>query len=254
MEMEKVNDNTIRVILTNDDLDKRGVTVLALMGNHAEIEKFFYSILDEVDTDNQFSDTDAVTFQMIPGKAGGIELLISKATPDAAAAADNAADDDYDKSDDADKLLNMLNSNTSDAYADENNDGVAGLAQLINSEMNNDKESQPKVTPTPVTSLSHKVVYSFASLNDLVRAASLIDEDHRAALNASLYLLDDRYYLSLGIKPHHFAASQFKPLNYVVGVLAEYGRNEAKMTPWALAERGQLIVQDHALATLKKFM
>ena len=38
MEMERINENTIRVLIGNDDLDKRGITVLDLLGNHKQIE------------------------------------------------------------------------------------------------------------------------------------------------------------------------------------------------------------------------
>lgn len=77
MEMERINENTIRVLIGNDDLDKRGITVLDLLGNHKQIESFFYSILEEVDKDHQFQNNDAVTFQVLPNQ-NGLELFISK--------------------------------------------------------------------------------------------------------------------------------------------------------------------------------
>ena len=77
MEMERINANTIRVMLGNDDLAQRGITVLDLLGNHKQIESFFYSILDEVDKDHTFATNEAVTFQVMPSQSG-LELLISK--------------------------------------------------------------------------------------------------------------------------------------------------------------------------------
>lgn len=77
MEMERINDDTIRVLIGNDDLTERGITVLDLLGSHKQIEDFFYSILQEVDTDHQFQENDAVTFQVLPNR-NGLELFISK--------------------------------------------------------------------------------------------------------------------------------------------------------------------------------
>lgn len=77
MEMERINENTIRVLIENEDLEERGITFLDLLGNHKEIEHFFYSILTEVDIDEQFQDSDAVTFQVLPNQ-NGLELFISK--------------------------------------------------------------------------------------------------------------------------------------------------------------------------------
>ena len=54
MEMEHINENTIRVLIENADLEERGVTFLDLLGNHKQIENFFYSILEEVDVEEQF--------------------------------------------------------------------------------------------------------------------------------------------------------------------------------------------------------
>ena len=77
MEMERINENTIRVLVDNDDLSARGITILDLLGDHQQIEDFFYSILKEVDTDHQFQNNDAVTFQVMPTN-NGLELFISK--------------------------------------------------------------------------------------------------------------------------------------------------------------------------------
>lgn len=77
MEMEHINDNTIRVIIKNEDLEARGITLLDLMGNKKDIERFFYSILEEVDEKAEFQDSDSVTFQVLPNR-NGLELLISK--------------------------------------------------------------------------------------------------------------------------------------------------------------------------------
>src|SRR5699024_10102742 len=41
------------------------------------IESFFYGILEEVDLNDDFKDSDAVTFQVMP-KNNGLELFISK--------------------------------------------------------------------------------------------------------------------------------------------------------------------------------
>jgi len=80
MEMEHINENTIRVLIKSEDLAARGITFLDLLGNHNEIENFFYSILEEVDIDEEFKGSEAVTFQVLP-KGDGLELFISKNLP-----------------------------------------------------------------------------------------------------------------------------------------------------------------------------
>ncbi|QJS98667.1 adaptor protein MecA [Dolosigranulum pigrum] len=77
MEIEHINEDTIRVKIDNEDLLERGVTFLDLLGNQQQIEQFFHSILDEVDIDDSFKDSDALTFQVMP-KNNGMELFITK--------------------------------------------------------------------------------------------------------------------------------------------------------------------------------
>lgn len=77
MEIEHINDDTIRVKIENNDLEERGITFLDLLGNQKQIENFFYSILEEVDIDEEFQDSEAVTFQVMPNSTG-LELFISK--------------------------------------------------------------------------------------------------------------------------------------------------------------------------------
>lgn len=109
MEMERINEDTIRVVIGNDDLNERGIRVLDLLGNHKQIESFFYSILEEVDVDHQFQDNDAVTFQVLPNR-NGLELFISKNSDnlqDTIAKATQSPDqsDDSDSQDDVSDYL-----------------------------------------------------------------------------------------------------------------------------------------------------
>ena len=77
MEVNRLDDDTLQVIISQDDLDARGITMLDLRGDQHQIQEFFYQILEEVDTENQFKDNDSVTFQVLQSPSG-IELIISK--------------------------------------------------------------------------------------------------------------------------------------------------------------------------------
>lgn len=77
MRVEKVNENTLRVSMTRDDLNQRGLKILDLLGNRDRVQEFFLSILHEVDVDNSFASDAPVTFQVMPNDRG-IDLLITK--------------------------------------------------------------------------------------------------------------------------------------------------------------------------------
>ncbi|MGX7024463.1 adaptor protein MecA [Vagococcus hydrophili] len=122
MEMERINENTIRVSIDNDDLEERGITFLDLLGNQKQIETFFYSILEEVDVDEQFQETDSVTFQVLPNH-DGLELFISKNLP----------------MNDADKLEmmegNMLNDGFTDFLKEHMSNSSTDLSEELDEEI-----------------------------------------------------------------------------------------------------------------------
>ncbi|WP_076459098.1 adaptor protein MecA [Limosilactobacillus caccae] len=171
MEMERINENTIRVLVDNDDLSARGITILDLLGNHQQIEDFFYSILKEVDTEHQFQNNDAVTFQVMPTN-DGLELFISK--------------------------------NDSNLAGDEQhrpvNDQVAQYIkqQLAQKRNENDQRKTAVVDdqPQPVNQQPAKwKVVSFANFEDLVAFAHITGD---ADILSALYKYDGQYYLAIG--------------------------------------------------------
>lgn len=77
LKVDRINENTLRVRMDAAELKKRGMDKLDLLGHKQDIQKFFYSILEEVDTDHVFADGGPVSFQVMPSN-DGLELLISK--------------------------------------------------------------------------------------------------------------------------------------------------------------------------------
>lgn len=77
MQVDHIDENTIRVKISKDELARRGVKVLDMLNDRSKIQSFFYSILAEVDTDHSFTQNVPVSFQVMPNN-GGLDLLITK--------------------------------------------------------------------------------------------------------------------------------------------------------------------------------
>lgn len=230
MEMEKINDDTIRVTLENEDLAKRHVTVLDLIGNHDEIEKFFYSILEEVDKDNQFADTDAVTFQMIPGKDGGLELLISKAKRNPATP------------DDAAMPLGDAQSQITETNTGDNDYEITDMKRLTELLSQENQANQQQID----SSQNDSKTYVYSQLQDLILANQLLPDGD---LPAKLYLLDGKYYLCVSTHNQHGLVNATKD---AMAILAEYGL-ASTLTEWQVAERGQLVMSGDVFSQLKRY-
>ncbi|WP_283678904.1 adaptor protein MecA [Lentilactobacillus sp. Marseille-Q4993] len=219
MEMERINENTIRVLIGNDDLDKRGITVLDLLGNHKQIESFFYSILEEVDEDHQFQNNDAVTFQVLPNK-NGLELFISK---------------DVELNDD--DLISEHDDN-----GDKKRDHVSKYV-----------DNHPKETTESHVSESdefghqkHTVIFEFAKLDDFINLAKALRLENGTS---DLYLYKDKYYLKLTLyssDPVDITVSD------EIAIAYEYG-SKSSVTEDVINEYGSLVMENSALELARHY-
>ncbi|EJF00925.1 adaptor protein MecA [Liquorilactobacillus mali] len=261
MEMEKINDNTIRVLLETDDLTERGITVLDLLGNRKEIESFFYSILDEVDIDNEFRENDAVTFQLLPNR-NGLELFISKVNPkdiedyeydDDQDNPDDSKDDDEDEKDskDDDKKSRKFSDDVRFTFLEPDGSEGRDITEMIHDELikNKDKDSGQKYLGNDGDGVSEYLndksierkhyVIEFSDFEDFVSLAKLLKSE---SLASSLYLLDNKYYLDLIFFVDQTGDSHIKD---ILSLAVEYGKR-VSLSHDILEERGKCILSSSA--------
>ena len=160
MELEHINENTIRVLIKSEDLAARGITFLDLLGNHNEIENFFYSILEEVDIDEEFKGSEAVTFQVLP-KGDGLELFISKNLP-------------------PEGMENF------DDMSDGSTEDITDMLKKHVASQLQETESQPE--------LGNRFIFELNSFEAMVQLASEVYLD---SVTTNLYQMNDRYYLEV---------------------------------------------------------
>lgn len=222
MEIEHINEDTIRVRIKNEDLEARGYTFLDLLGNQKQIETFFYSILEEVDIDEEFQESDAVTFQVMPSR-NGLELFISKNT---------------------DVHENFLSgADFGGGYED------SGSNSDFNQFENYKKSKKPKDDAMDFPqddSGNRRLVIEFHHFEQLVQLASVYQTESGYT---SLYKFNNKYYLELNFMNDEF--SLLTPKEEAALVL-EYGE-ESRLSPDVLIEHGQLIIEDVALETIRHY-
>ncbi|MCD2255460.1 adaptor protein MecA [Lactobacillus sp. CC-MHH1034] len=239
MEMERINENTIRVILGNQDLEDRGITVLDLLGNHKQIESFFYSILEEVDKDHTFTSNDAVTFQVMPNKKG-LELLISKGSPEGSEDTDDFAMED-DLSDDeevSDYIKKQLQQS-------DNTNGPRSTVSHFNDVKSKNKKPLNGFTAKPEPEFE-EILLEFSDFEDVISAADALQLGHA---KSNLYSYQNKYYLDLIV---YTADLEDINLSDAVAVAFEYG-NRTKVTPEVLSEYGHLLMSENALSQINHY-
>ncbi|GKT03599.1 adaptor protein MecA [Furfurilactobacillus sp. WILCCON 0119] len=248
MEMERINENTIRVLIGNEDLSARGITVLDLLGNHQQIERFFYSILEEVDVDHQFQDNEAVTFQVLPNR-NGLELFISKNV-------DPDGDDNLDFDDENDDLSGAVDfdSASTDQVSDfikeqlQSRDARDDEADERKSQIKDDDEDADDLkgfinNPDMPT---HEVVLRLDDFENLVSIAQTLRLEGAVS---NLYKYRDHYYLELV-----FFTDQTTPemIKNDVAVALEYA-NKTSITGDVLTEHGERVMETSALELARHY-
>ncbi|OBS61474.1 adaptor protein MecA [Enterococcus mundtii] len=212
MEMEHINENTIRVMIGHDDLEERGVSFLDLLGNHREIENFFYSILEEVDIEEEFQSSEAVTFQVLP-KGDGLELFISKNMPDEEIGQNNES---------------TLNS--------------ADVSEFLQGQMLANEEESDLTEST--TASEQRAIFVFDDFEQVIQLANDVQLE---SAWTDLYQLEERYYLVV-----HFwmeSLNQTDVENQYARIL-EFAEKSTR-TAEALNEYGQQLMERNALERVK---
>ncbi|WP_132981487.1 adaptor protein MecA [Pediococcus pentosaceus] len=239
MEMERINDDTIRVTISSDDLNERGVTFLDLLDNHKEIESFFYSVLEEVDTDHQFASNDAVTFQVLPNR-NGLELYISKNPTDGMEEAiKSVSKDNAPSNGEMDEVSDFLKRKLAETDSnDKNNDDSSYTGDGNPADLNGYANG---VGSTQKSVIELEDFESLPSIAELIKTNSGIE--------SVLYRYHDIYYLELT-----FFTSENSPetIKNDLAIAYEYG-NSTIVSSEVLREHGEVVMDGAALELAKRY-
>ncbi|KJY57256.1 Competence negative regulator MecA [Lactobacillus kullabergensis] len=236
MQVDHINNNTIRVRIGKQELANRGLKVLDLLGDKNKIQHFFYSILDEIDTDHSFSQDAPVTFQVMPNN-GGLDLLITKVTEK-----------------DRNNLAQLFDNDFSDNGNKKNNDARKSFLDLEPENEEEDKEnssdpadsSQPKVKKQ-FWKLQKKQAYCF---NDLDQVTELADSLEASDLSSSLYFERGKFYLELIFTDQEY--SEIKPAD-AWAIANEYGIKVKTSEMARVRTNGKCLLSHDALDRLRQY-
>ncbi|MBC9788749.1 adaptor protein MecA [Carnobacterium maltaromaticum] len=220
MEMEHINENTIRVLIENADLEERGITFLDLLGNHKQIESFFYSILEEVDVDEQFHESDAITFQVLPN-GNGLELFISKG---------GGLNEQFD-------LSELPENSTPEDFTE------FVKKQIVNSSNELDEIDSYLQDPELLTS---EVILKLNQFEDMISLANMMYLDNAVS---NLYSYQGSYFLQLVFFVEEMTETSVED---EIAIALEF-TEETQITADVLGEYGKLIMEKSALELTRHY-
>lgn len=223
MEMEHINENLIKVSIRQEDLEERGIDFLDLVGDQKTIERFFYSILEEVDVDKHFQESEAVTFQVMPNKEG-LELYISRTNFDEM---DEIWEDELTKH----LIERKREMNENESNKDDNKKEKTILDLFENEESIQETED--------VKSVEGEII-KFADLEDFLKLSREVTTD---LIHADFYHMNSNYYLVI----NYVDSSIVEEYAYnKLLTMFEYGE-KVKVTEAILQEHGDMLRSKDAL-------
>ena len=223
MEMEHINENLIKVLIRQEDLEERGIDFLDLVGDQKTIERFFYSILEEVDVDKHFQESEAVTFQVMPNKEG-LELYISRTN--------------FDEMDEIweDELTKHLIERKREMNENESNKDDNKKEKTILDLFENEEKSQE----TEDVKLVEGEIIRFADLEDFLKLSREVTTD---LIHADFYHMNSNYFLVI----NYVDSSIVEEYAYnKLLTMFEYGE-KVKVTEAILQEHGDMLRSKDAL-------
>ncbi|MFC5631724.1 MULTISPECIES: adaptor protein MecA [Streptococcus] len=234
MEMKQINETTLKITISMEDLEERGMELHDFLIPQEKTEEFFYSVMDELELPDNFKQSGMLSFRVTPRK-DRLDVFVTK----------SEINQDLNFEDLAD-LGDVSQMSPEDFFKTleqkmfEKGD-VAAHKQLADIEEQEEHSATEEVEETQ--DYVHYVL-DFPTFEDVVTFCQSIDFPTEAS---ELYKVDGRYYMtvlvSLENQPAYYS-------NIVFARLIEHA-HKADRTRAYLQEHGIQLMMDDALPLLR---
>lgn len=220
MEIERINENTVKFYITYRDIEDRGFDREEIWYNRERSEELFWEMMDEIHHREEFSVEGPLWIQ-VQALEKGLEVLVTKAQ----------------LSKDGQKLeLPISEEKQIDLPVDEK------IEALLDQQFNSDK-SEEEYT------LDEEMLQFVISFNDFEDVISLAHRFVPEGMFNQLYHFEGKYYLYVGFEDDRFTDDQQDDL---LSQLLEYGF-ETQVSIHRIQEYGQEVMDENALQQIRKY-
>lgn len=227
MEIERINDNTVKFYISYMDIEERGFDRDEIWYNRDRSEELFWEMMDEVHEEEEFMVEGPLWIQ-VQAHDKGLEVIVTKAQV----------------SKDGQKLeLPFSDESLKELPVDEN------IETLLEHHFNKDED--PKDNQVEDFEPQFQFVIKF---NDLENIISLSKYSVLAGVSNHLYTLNNHYYLYIEFDDEIDEDDEDTTdteIEDTLSIILEFGQ-ESKVTIHRLEEYGKLIAKDHALNVIQK--
>ncbi|WP_368658603.1 adaptor protein MecA [Metabacillus halosaccharovorans] len=220
MEIERINENTVKFYISYLDIEERGFDRDEIWYNRDRSEELFWEMMDEVHEEEEFMVEGPLWIQ-VQALDKGLEVIVTKAQ----------------LSKDGQKLeLPISDEKLKELPVDEN------IESLLDQHFNKSSDSQEDHMEDMEQQLQFVLKF-----NDLEHIISLSKYSQLNGMTNHLYSLDQQYYLFIEFDDD----VSDDEIENTLSILLEYGQ-ESRVTIHRLEEYGSIIAKDHALTVIRK--
>ncbi|WP_110113381.1 adaptor protein MecA [Bacillus sp. CGMCC 1.16541] len=220
MEIERINDNTVKFYVTYVDIEERGFDRNEIWFNRERSEELFWEMMDEIHQEEEFIAEGPLWIQ-VQALEKGIEVIVTRAQ----------------LSKDGQKFEVPISENKKiDIPVDEK------LEALLDPQLSNDDSKEDE----ELDDESLQFVVRFQDFEDLISLSHRIQLEE---ITNEVYHFQGKYYLYVEFLEEH---DETQDLDDVLSIILEYG-HESAVTHARLEEYGKEIMKDNALKQVKHY-
>ncbi|RCW69741.1 adaptor protein MecA [Saliterribacillus persicus] len=222
MEIERINENTIKFYISYLDIEDRGFDREEIWYNREKSEQLFWQVMDEVNYNEDEFQIDGPLWIQVQALEKGLEIVVTKAQ----------------LSKDGQNLqLPTESGKTIDMPVDDK------IESLLEEKFGPAKEEEEEIELTLEKDFT--IVVGFEDLEDVIQLSHVFDRVE--GMNEALYYFEDRYMLVVQFEEELLDDDQQEDL---ISQLLEYGI-ETNVTIYRIQEYGKVIFENNALAQIK---
>ena len=232
MEMKQISETTLKITISMEDLEERGMELKDFLIPQEKTEEFFYSVMDELDLPDNFKDSGMLSFRVTPRK-DRIDVFVTKSEINKDINFEDLAafDDVSDMSpEEFFKTLEQTMLSKGDTEAHEK---LGKIEEMMEGAVED-------VNPSDYV----HYVLDFPSLEATVAFAKAIDFPVEAS---ELYKMDEAYYMTVLIDLHNHPSYY---ANLMYARMLEYAGAGTKTRAY-LQEHAVELLTDDAVEKLK---
>lgn len=219
MDIERVNENTLKLFISYSDIEDRGYSREEIWYNRAKGEQLFWDMIEEVNTEDYF-DVEGPIWIHVNASEIGLEVVVTRAQI--------MKDNDFTDNNGSEDQRDMFS-----PFEDAGEDLLNQLRQYEQTE------------DTDVLEDANIFIFKFKDIDELIPVAKRYANK---GFKSSLYKYESLYYLVVDFEDVDLDINYYDTLAEVREFL-----NRSQVTIHRLQEYGELIMKDNCFETAIKY-